>query len=40
VSDVEPELFNGVAARLLAERGFTVDVEHVALFGTCGDCGG
>jgi Fur family ferric uptake transcriptional regulator len=39
VSDVEPELFNGVAARLLAERGFTVDVEHVALFGTCGDCG-
>ncbi|HEY0486379.1 MAG TPA: Fur family transcriptional regulator [Mycobacteriales bacterium] len=40
VYEVEPELFDGIAARLLAERGFTVDVEHVALFGTCRDCAG
>jgi Fur family ferric uptake transcriptional regulator len=40
VSEVEPEWFDGVAARLLGERGFTVDVEHLALFGTCRDCEG
>jgi Fur family ferric uptake transcriptional regulator len=27
-----------VTDRLLADRGFRVDVGHVSLFGVCGDC--
>jgi Fur family ferric uptake transcriptional regulator len=39
IEEVEPELLRPVADRLLAERGFSADVGHVALFGVCGDCG-
>jgi Fur family ferric uptake transcriptional regulator len=38
VAEVETALFDEVAGRMLAEHGFTVDVEHLALFGTCADC--
>lgn len=39
VDDMDPELLRPVADRLLAERGFQVDIGHVALFGVCGNCG-
>ena len=38
VSSVDPELLAGAAERLAAELGFTVDVGHVALSGTCRAC--
>jgi Fur family transcriptional regulator, ferric uptake regulator len=38
VSSVEPDLLDGAAERLAAELGFTVDVGHVALSGTCRAC--
>ena len=38
VASVDPELLAGAAERLAAELGFTVDVGHVALSGTCRAC--
>ena len=38
VTSVDPELLAGAAERLAAELGFTVDVGHVALSGTCRAC--
>lgn len=38
ISSVAPDLLDGAAERLAAELGFTVDVGHVALSGTCRAC--
>jgi Fur family ferric uptake transcriptional regulator len=38
VSSVAPDLLDGAAERLGAELGFTLDVGHVALSGTCRAC--
>jgi Fur family ferric uptake transcriptional regulator len=38
VVSADPELLAGAAERLAAELGFTVDVGHVALSGTCRAC--
>src|SRR4051794_33565096 len=38
IASVDPELLAGAAERLAAELGFTVDVGHVALSGTCRAC--
>lgn len=39
VLEVDPVLVQPLAARLLDERGFRVDIGHVALFGLCQTCG-
>lgn len=38
IDSVDPQLMDGVAERLAADLGFTVDVGHVALSGTCRAC--
>ncbi|MGY1834303.1 Fur family transcriptional regulator [Blastococcus sp. SYSU DS0510] len=38
ISSAAPGLLDGAAERLAAELGFTVDVGHVALSGTCRAC--
>jgi Fur family transcriptional regulator, ferric uptake regulator len=38
VSSVDPGILDVAAERLAAEHGFTVDVGHVALSGTCRAC--
>ena len=38
VTSVDPALLDSAAERLAAEIGFTVDVGHVALSGTCRAC--
>jgi Fur family ferric uptake transcriptional regulator len=38
VTSVDPALMDGAAERLAADHGFTVDVGHVALSGTCRSC--
>ena len=38
VSSVDPTLLEAAAERLAADLGFTVDVGHVALSGTCRAC--
>lgn len=38
VTEVAPELFNGVGALLAEAHGFSVDVGHIALFGLCARC--
>lgn len=38
IESVDPTLLAGAAERLAADLGFTVDVGHVALSGTCRDC--
>lgn len=38
VSSVDPGILDDAAERLTAEHGFTVDVGHVALTGTCRSC--
>ena len=38
VSSVDPGILDDAAERLAAELGFTVDVGHVALTGTCRAC--
>jgi Fur family ferric uptake transcriptional regulator len=38
VSSVDPTILDDAAERLAAEFGFTVDVGHVALTGTCRAC--
>ena len=39
VTEVEPAILDPLVGQLAAERGFMVDVGHVALFGVCGQCG-
>jgi Fur family ferric uptake transcriptional regulator len=39
VSEVDPVIMLPVTRRLQEQRGFRVDVGHVALFGVCADCG-
>jgi Fur family ferric uptake transcriptional regulator len=39
VDEMPPALLDGLVATLAAERGFRVDVGHVALFGVCRRCG-
>ena len=38
ISSVAPEVLDSAAERLAADLGFTVDVGHVALSGTCRAC--
>jgi Fur family transcriptional regulator, ferric uptake regulator len=38
ITSADPELLAGAAERLAAELGFTLDVGHVALSGTCRAC--
>lgn len=38
VSEMSPGMVEGLVAKLRAERGFQVDVGHLALFGTCARC--
>ena len=38
ITSADPDLLDGAAERLAAELGFTVDVGHVALSGTCRAC--
>jgi Fur family ferric uptake transcriptional regulator len=38
VFDVAPDVFDGVARRLLDEVGFVIDTGHAALLGTCREC--
>jgi len=40
VTEVGPEVVADAVARLRAERGFTVDVSHFAIFGVCAECAG
>jgi Fur family ferric uptake transcriptional regulator len=37
VISVDPDVLNPVAERLEADHGFTIDVGHLTVFGTCGD---
>ena len=39
VSEFDPKLLEPLTERLAEERGFLVDVGHVALFGVCLSCG-
>jgi Fur family ferric uptake transcriptional regulator len=39
VDEIDPALLQPLATRLVAQRGFLVDIGHVALFGTCRTCG-
>ena len=39
IDSVDPAVMGGVAERLAADLGYTLDVGHVALSGTCRDCG-
>jgi Fur family ferric uptake transcriptional regulator len=39
VDEIEPELLRPLADQLAADRGFAVDIGHVALFGVCAECG-
>lgn len=39
IDEIEPELLGPLAGRLADERGFQIDIGHVALFGVCGECG-
>ena len=38
VTEIPTQLMSGLAERLRAERGFELDVAHVALSGMCRDC--
>jgi Fur family ferric uptake transcriptional regulator len=38
IGSADPALLDSAAERLAADLGFTVDVGHVALSGTCRDC--
>ena len=40
VTEVEPAVLEPLVATLARERGFLVDVGHVALFGVCSGCEG
>jgi Fur family ferric uptake transcriptional regulator len=39
VGEVDPELVQPLADRLAGERGFQIDIGHMALFGVCAGCG-
>jgi Fur family transcriptional regulator, ferric uptake regulator len=39
VGEIEPEMLAPLANDLAKRQGFTLDIGHVALFGTCGKCG-
>lgn len=39
VAEVPPTALEPLARALAADRGFIIDVGHVALFGLCADCG-
>ncbi|HET8660889.1 MAG TPA: Fur family transcriptional regulator [Micromonosporaceae bacterium] len=39
VDEVAPELLRPLAEQLARQRGFEVDIHHVALFGLCATCG-
>jgi Fur family ferric uptake transcriptional regulator len=39
IIEVAPEVLQPVTDRLREQRGFRVDIGHVALFGVCADCG-
>ena len=39
VQEADADLIGDAVRRLASERGFTLDVGHVALFGRCADCG-
>lgn len=38
VVDTAPDLADGLAARLHAELGFTLDIAHFTVFGQCAQC--
>nr|MDP9497637.1 transcriptional repressor [Actinomycetota bacterium] len=38
VQEAEAAVLDGVVERLREERGFRVDVGHLAVFGRCGEC--
>jgi Fur family ferric uptake transcriptional regulator len=38
VDEVAPEVLAGLVTTLAADRGFQVDIGHVALFGLCATC--
>ena len=40
IDEVSPRLLQGLVGALAADRGFQVDVGHVALFGLCARCAG
>ena len=40
ISEVDPVVMQPVTRSLQEQRGFRVDVGHVALFGVCGNCEG
>jgi Fur family ferric uptake transcriptional regulator len=37
VISVDPDVLSPVSERLVAEHGFTIDIGHLTVFGTCGD---
>ena len=37
VISVDPDVLTPVTERLAADHGFTIDVGHLTVFGTCGD---
>jgi Fur family ferric uptake transcriptional regulator len=39
VDEVDPRLLGPLAGTLEEQRGFLVDIGHVALFGVCAECG-
>ena len=39
VISVDPDVLSPLSERLVAEHGFTVDIGHLTVFGTCGDHG-
>lgn len=38
VDEVTPDVIAPVTDRLAAEHGFTTDIGHLTIFGTCADC--
>ncbi|GAA1811930.1 transcriptional repressor [Luedemannella flava] len=40
VTEIAPEVLAPLVDQLRAERGFAIDVGHVAFFGRCASCGG
>jgi Fur family ferric uptake transcriptional regulator len=40
VSEASPDVLSGLSETLGKERGFRIDIGHVALFGLCAECGG
>ncbi len=38
ITELSPDAVAPLVSELAAERGFTVDIGHFAVFGTCGSC--